>query len=116
MNAINDARAEYRSIRARSHADSAATFDAAVRALLGAGEHAPAAWLRAAREVTFPCRRCAATGVWARCRDLNTGAPIGSCGTCFRCGGKGHQNDADAVRNAGADRAMFLEAARAMVA
>lgn len=96
-------RREYAKIRTRSHCHDAVEFDAAVKAYMA--EHAmaetPELFLRAARLVTFPCRRCAGTGAFIT--YVENGQPKGPGGVCFRCAGKGRQNDRDARRNYGAD-------------
>src|SRR3990167_7589547 len=95
-------RAEYRKIRARSHCEDNAKFDAAVEALIEkTGDRTPAGYVRAAKEVVFPCRRCAGTGAFIT-GTLN-GQPTGPGGDCLRCGGKGTQNARAARRNYGAD-------------
>lgn len=109
----SDCRAEYRRIRARSHAESPADFDRAVRAELGPGEHAPEAWVRAARVARIPCRRCGASGRFTT--GTVNGRPTGPGGPCYRCDGKGFQVDADARRNFGADHGAIVDAFRDMM-
>jgi hypothetical protein len=99
---VDEMRAEYRKIRGRSHAGSDAEFDAKVCELVTkGGDSSPAAYLRAARVAKFPCRRCAGTGAFIT--YVENGQPKGPGGICYRCAGKGFQDDADARRNYGAD-------------
>lgn len=94
----------YRQIRNRSEAYTHAEFDAAVRAHLVKHGHAleegtevARAYVRAARKVKFMCRRCAGTGRFITM--VENGQPKGPGGICFRCAGKGVQNDYDVRRN-----------------
>ncbi len=92
----------FSNIRKRSSAESATVFNAACAALLEKGsDTSPLAWVRAAERVTFLCRRCAGTGSFIT--YVENGQPKGPGGVCFRCNGKGCQNDSDARRNYGAD-------------
>jgi len=91
---VEELRALYRAIRSRSEAVDSAVFDAAVKAL---NPKTPAGFVKAAQRVTFPCRRCAGSGEFVTM--MVNGKPTGPGGICFRCGGKGAQNDADAKRN-----------------
>ena len=50
---------------------------------------------------TEKCERCAGTGRFIT-GSMN-GRPTGPGGVCFRCGGKGHQTEADRRRNFGYD-------------
>lgn len=50
----------------------------------------PSYWIAAARRAMFGCSRCYMTGQYK--------SPIAS-GICFRCEGKGFQNDTDVMRN-----------------
>ncbi len=96
-------RKEYAQIQGRSHAENRETFNRLARAWLvkhGLPE-TPENWVKAAREVPIPCRRCSMTGRFIT-GTLN-GQPTGPGGVCFRCGGKAWQNDEDARRNWGAD-------------
>lgn len=103
-------RAEYRTIRARSHAHFA-EFNAIVREHLGAKADAatPEQWVAAAKAARIPCRRCCGTGDFITMTE--NGVPKGPGGVCYRCAGKGWQDDADSVRNAVADRFYFGRAA-----
>lgn len=111
---LEQCRAEYRSIRRRSHAENNAAFDRAVYDLMVEwGESEPETaepwqWVSAARAVRFSCRRCAGTGIWAKVWTWDEAgrtvpAPYQVTGVCFRCEGRGFQDDADARRNFGAD-------------
>jgi hypothetical protein len=55
----------------------------------------PAHWLKAAQQATVTCPACNGSGRYTL-RSGNTN-------TCFRCGGKGKQNQEDFVRNANYD-------------
>jgi DnaJ-class molecular chaperone len=59
------------------------------------------------------CERCAGTGQFIT-GSMN-GKPTGPGGICFRCGGKGHQTDADERRNYGYDIHAASEAMRQML-
>lgn len=104
-------RNEYRTIRNRSHAETREQFDAAVRAHLGAKAETatPEQWVAAAKATRIPCRRCCGTGDYITMTE--NGVPKGPGGVCYRCAGKGHQTDADAIRNATADRFYFARCA-----
>ena len=100
-----DARAEYLLIAKRSLAKTLKQFNARARAILdkaGVTEPTPEQWLQAARCVSFPCRRCGGTGQFVTM--IVNRVLTGPGGICFRCNGKGQQNDADRRRNYGYDR------------
>jgi hypothetical protein len=94
---LSEARREYARIRRLfvegSDADSG-EFDAAVKARVGEGA-TPEQFIAAAQAMRVRCRRCAGTGQYVK--------PTGPGGICFRCKGKGEQNEADARRNWGYD-------------
>lgn len=101
-----ECRSYYRRIRARSEAKSKAAFDAAVQAKLVQSLKgdltevvwaSPQQWVEAAREVRFLCKRCAGTGMFITM--VENGQPKGPGGECFRCQGRGTQNDHDVRRN-----------------
>ncbi len=97
-------RQEFKLIQGRSHAPSKKAFLAACRELLGRKgitEPTPQQWVKAARGVTFKCRRCAGSGRFTT--GMLNGKPTGPGGMCFRCQGKGVRNDADERRNYGYD-------------
>ena len=100
----NSLRTEYVKIRARSHAEDPCGFNALCRKALGANADSatPEQWVAAAKLVKVPCRRCAGTGRYVTM--VENGIPKGPGGDCYRCAGKGWQNDADACRNRTADR------------
>lgn len=101
---LTAARNEYSTIRLRSHAEDRGGFNALCRAALGADADnaTPEQWVAVAKTVKVPCRRCCATGRFITMTE--NGIPKGPGGDCYRCAGKGWQNDADARRNAIADR------------
>jgi hypothetical protein len=78
-------------------------FDDRVRAAIDeAGQDAtPEAFVRAAKTVRVPCRRCAGTGQFIT--YVENGRPRGPGGRCYRCGGTGTQDAADGKRNAAYD-------------
>lgn len=99
---ITAARAEYRQIRERSESRSFARFDAAVKEFLAdIATPTPAQFVTAAKLARFFCGRCGGTGRFVT--YVENGIPKGPGGACYRCQGKGTQNDADARRNYGAD-------------
>jgi len=107
---------QYHLIQKRSLAPSPAAFNDAVRAILaGAGitEPTPEQWVQGAKAVSFPCARCAGTGQFIT--QVVNGKPTGPGGICYRCDGKGRQNDADRRRNYGYDSYAFAKAAHAMM-
>jgi hypothetical protein len=113
---IEECRSLYARIRARSEARTARDFDAAVRAyfrdhgMLGPNgaeviapkDLPPTSWVEAALAVRFTCRRCAGTGAFVT--YVENGQPKGPGGPCFRCAGRGTQNDTDVRRNFTHDR------------
>jgi len=107
---------QYHLIQKRSLAPDAQTFNAAVKAVLdkaGVTEPTPKQWVQAAKAVSFPCPRCAGTGQFVTM--VVNGKPTGPGGICFRCEGKGRQNDSDRRRNYGYDSYAFAKAAQAMM-
>lgn len=106
----NDLRAQYRAIRRRSHAEDKKVFDSTVKALMAKQGLLPTPenFVLAAESVTFPCRRCSGTGKFVT--YVENGIPKGPGGDCFRCNGRGYQDDADARRNFGADCAQLSRA------
>lgn len=115
-------RGEYRAIRRRSVARTPEAFDARVREILtarGIDAPSPADFVKVARTATFRCDRCGGTGIFSRAWDVSEPGcprPVGnSAGPCYRCDGKGVQDDSDARRNYGYDRHAFAEACRAMM-
>lgn len=98
---LNELRAMYRQIRDRSEARTPAIFDAAVKSSKPTPK-TPLAFVRAAMVARFECRRCAGSGQFVT--GTVNGKPVGPGGDCYRCGGLGTQDDADARRNYGHDR------------
>ena len=99
---------EYRRVRGRALGErfdgDAAAFNEAVRAYLeahGTDEPEPLDWVHAATVMPCTCRRCAGTGQFVT--GMLNGTPTGPGGPCFRCMGKGYQNDYDSHRNYGWD-------------
>ena len=95
---LREARKDYRKIRARS-GQIPAYFDATVKALLESAGHqlTPQSWVAGARAAQFFCTRCDGQGGFVSRKNVHF--------TCFRCGGKGTQDDADVRRNYGYDMA-----------
>ena len=94
----------YLAIRGRSHCDDRAIFDLLVKqALANTGKKNPtsADAVICAKSVKIPCARCAGSGSFIT--GMLNGKPVGPGGECYRCNGKGWQNDQDARRNYGAD-------------
>lgn len=103
-------------IAKRSLAKNLKQFNEAALALLtkaGVTEPTPKQWVQAAKRVSFPCPRCGGTGQFVTM--VVNGVPTGPGGHCFRCEGKGRQNDADRRRNHGYDLYAFSQAAHAMM-
>lgn len=96
-------RKEYSQIRRRSHCEDNITFDRLVKEWLDKYRLAktPENWVKGAKEVPIACRRCSGTGQFIT--GTMNGQPTGPGGICYRCSGKGWQNDEDARRNYGAD-------------
>lgn len=103
-----ECRAYYRRIRGRSEARSASIFDLAVatklhtivvsaRSQTAPTTPTPQQWCQMAREVRFKCGRCGGTGQFITM--MENGVLKGPGGECFRCKGKGTQNDHDVRRN-----------------
>lgn len=96
----DELRAYYKRIRARSEARTPSAFDAGVKALLakhGIEAPTPLQFVKAARAARFGCRRCAGTGAFIT--YVENGVPRGPGGECYRCAGRGTQNDHDVKRN-----------------
>lgn len=113
-----ETKAKYARIMKRSLAKTPAEFNAAVASRLldhniTPAEADPKDWLKAAAITGFKCRRCAGTGQFITM--VKNGKPTGPGGICYRCNGKGWQNDADRRRNFGYDNHALAEAAHAMV-
>jgi DnaJ-class molecular chaperone len=68
----------------------------------------PGDWVKAARSATFECDRCHGSGeyLWGACVN----GRMTNRGVCFRCEGKGVQNQDDFRRNYGSDMNMFRKA------
>jgi|SRR6185436_9213770 len=96
-------RKEFSQIRGRSHAATRQEFLQACQAYLKEYKlpETPDNWVHAAKTCRIHCRRCDGTGMFIT--GMSNGQPIGPGGPCYRCNGKGWQNDADARRNFGAD-------------
>lgn len=101
--AVTPEQREYAKIRSRSHAENNKEFDRRVLAYMEKKklQRTPENFLLVAKCVSIPCRRCAQTGRFIT-GSLN-GQPTGPGGICYRCEGKGWQDDSDARRNYGAD-------------
>ena len=105
---IEEMRATYAKLRAEFCYDNCSPkeFDALVKAT---NPTCPADYVLAAEAVSCTCRRCAGTGQYII--GTENGSPKFGGGECFRCGGRGRQDIADARRNRAYDE---LSAARAM--
>lgn len=113
---VEECRRLYAAIRRRSEAPTFAAFDKAVvsyfrdHGMLGPegfetiapSDLPPSAWVTAALGVRFTCKRCAGTGAFIT--YVENGQPKGPGGPCYRCAGRGWQNDADVMRNICHDR------------
>ena len=107
---------QYSWIAKRSLATSMIQFNKAVKAILaGVGITKPTEkqWVQGAKAVSFPCQRCAGTGLYITM--VENGVLKGPGGACFRCDGKGRQNDGDRRRNHGYDRYAAAKACEAMM-
>ena len=109
----------YARIRARSEARTPAIFDKAVGSHVACPADADAltrarAWVKAALVMRFTCGRCAGTGQFVT--YVENGVPKGPGGECYRCDGRGAQNDGQVRRNEAYDRFAFARAAHAMMA
>lgn len=94
----------YLKIRERSRAPSQDEFDKAVLDKIRSAKRKTSDWttlIAFAKRVSFPCPRCAGTGRFIT--YVENGIPKGPGGICYRCSGKGRQNDADVRRNYGYD-------------
>lgn len=104
LDTVEGCRAAYRALRfyavKLSHSCPYRTnedFDRAAGMLIRTGDPTPRDWANAAKQVAWPCKRCAQTGRYIR--YVENGQPKGPGGPCFRCDGKGAQNPTDAHRN-----------------
>jgi len=107
---IHAQKVQYHRIMQRSLAKTPAEFNAAVASLLpNSADADPKDWVRAAAHAMFRCGRCAGTGAFIT--GTVNGKPTGPGGICFRCEGKGVQDDADRRRNYGYDNHAAAHAA-----
>jgi hypothetical protein len=108
-------REAYAAIMKRSEQTPEA-FNAAVTQLLTkkGWKKTPGNYVKGAERVTFPCRRCAGTGQFIT--RVENGKPCGPGGQCFRCQGKGFQDDKDRRRNYGYDNYAIAKNFREMMA
>jgi len=125
---LEECRALYARILGRSEARNRLEFNAATLAIVGEAPALPLgvlpsredetkrarAFVKAARKVRFCCRRCAGTGAFVT--YVENGQPKGPGGPCFRCAGRGTQDDADVMRNEAHDRYAAARACAAMFA
>lgn len=106
---IEEMREEFKKIRERAHYEHSFTdkeyLEKCSNYLKQKGiipeVASPEQWLKAAENIEFGCGRCARTGRFIT--YVENGVPKGPGGECFRCGGKGYQNDSDHRRNWGYD-------------
>lgn len=96
---INELREKYLAIATRSLASSLSEFNAAVARFQ---PKTPEEFVAAARKVSFRCETCLGTGEYIT--YIENKIPKGPGGPCFRCQGKGNQNDNDRRRNWGYDQ------------
>lgn len=92
---INEMRSEFRKLRRKAlYAMSRAEFDAKIAA---AKPKSPEDFVRAAEAVRTECGNCHGSGVysWGACVN----GRMTHSGPCFRCEGKGYQDQADFGRN-----------------
>ena len=96
-------RQEYRDIMVRSGQEPS-VFNKAVRRIVkdvrcsnACEEPTPEDYVEAAKEALFTCDSCIGTGMYVS--HIENGQPVGNGGICYRCAGKGAQNDADVRRN-----------------
>jgi hypothetical protein len=102
---VQELRAEYAAILKRSGLD-AKTFNALAGGILAKGKitaPTPLQHVEAARKVEVDCPACAGTGKHYSGGAVVNGKYTGKVGNCYRCNGKGKQNDADRRRNWGYD-------------
>jgi len=99
-----EAREEYKRIANRS-GQTPEDFNHVVSQLVEE-DSSPEQWVAAAKRARFFCKRCAGTGSFIT--YIENGVPRGPGGACYRCGGKGSQNDADRRRNYGYDRSFRI--------
>jgi hypothetical protein len=102
---VQELRAEFAAIRRRSGLD-AQPFKVEVDAILAKGKitaPTPLQYVEAARNVEVDCPACNGTGKHHGPGYVENGVFKGKVGTCYRCNGKGKQNDADRRRNWGYD-------------
>jgi hypothetical protein len=110
---VDSLRKEYGEIMARSE-QTAEIFNVAVkRALNGKENLSPRDYVNAAKRVSFRCERCSGSGQYTTM--VINGRPAGPGGKCYRCQGKGTQNDADRRRNYGYDNFALVKEFRAMM-
>jgi hypothetical protein len=74
----------------------------------------PADWVEAAKKATTKCGRCNGTGQyqWGACVN----GKMTHSATCFRCEGKGYQDQEDYARNYGYDNYAIAKAFAGMCA
>lgn len=112
---VEELRAAYRAARADLCYDNATPgeVDDAAREIVAKmpGGVTPQNFVEALEHVRCPCRRCAGTGRYVV--GTENGSPKFGGGECFRCGGTGEQDLADARRNRAYDRHALARAASA---
>ena len=96
---VEDLRAEFRFLRRNAlHIMTKEQFDEEVAKACPTSAQE---FVKAARKAKVVCNRCRGTGTYVWGAVVN-GVPSHS-GPCFRCKGKGYQDQADARRNFGYD-------------
>lgn len=104
---ISQARQEFRRLQQNAAASIGVAawrveVDKLVKAIAKKSVPTPEQWLEAAQKATVPCDRCNGTGQYAWGGSIN-GKPVHT-GQCFRCTGKGRQDQEDFCRNMVYDR------------
>lgn len=65
----------------------------------GGDEPTPEQWVEAAREAKLQCNACRGDGIYYGAGCIENGFFRGYTGDCFRCNGKGKQDQNDFKRN-----------------
>lgn len=99
---LNEMRAEFKKLRDSAvYAMGREEFDSILNASIRAGA-TPEEYLAVAAGVTCECERCQGTGRYSWGASVN--GKMSHTGDCFRCSGKGYQDQDDFRRNRAYDR------------